>query len=335
MLLQPRGDFAKLVVDVRHDLLQFENRHRRAHARNHIFALRIHQKFAIKLFRAGRRITREPHARSAGVAQVAIHHGLHIDRGPEQVVDVVDAAIVLGAVVLPGAEYRVPRHDQLFAGILREVTLGVLLHHLLVLDNHFLESLGIEIGVEFGLLLFLLGVEHFVERRLLDVEHYVAEHLDEPSIGISGKPRIAAAPGQRFHALVVQPEVENRVHHPGHGELRARTHAHQQRVFARAQLLPLQGLQLRQRLVHLAINFFRHAAASHVLPTSLGLNRKSRRHGQSGIRHLGQSGAFAAEHLLHLAVAVGLAAAEEVNILGGGLLGFLRFNLGESNRRHR
>ena len=242
---------------------------------------------------------------------------------------------MLGALVLPGAKHGVARHHQLFTRILRKVALGVLLHDLLIFDDHFLQRFGVEIGVELGLLLFLLRVEHFVERRFLDVEHHIAEHLDQPAVRIGREPRIVAALGQRFHALVVQAKIENRVHHPRHGKLRARTHAHQQRILAGAELLALQRFQLRQRLVHLPIDVFGRQTAAHVLAASLGLNGESRRHRQAGIGHLGQARAFAAEHVFHLAVAIGLAAAERVDVFGRRTsCSFLRFSFGESHRRH-
>ena len=140
----------------------------------------------------GRRIAGESDAGAAGVAEVAEHHRLHVDGGAEHVVDVVDAAIVLGAIVLPGAENGVARHDQLFVGILRKVALGVLLDDLLVLCDHFLQSFGIEVGIELCFLLFLLGVEDFIESVLLNFKHDVAEHLNQTAIRVVGEARIVA-----------------------------------------------------------------------------------------------------------------------------------------------
>ena len=241
---------------------------------------------------------------------------------------------MLGPIVLPGAEHGIAGHHELFARILRKVALGMLLDDLFIFNDYFLQRLRVEIGVELGLLLFLLGVEHFIERRFFDVEHNIAEHLDQPPVGVGRKPWIVAAFGQSFRALVVQSQIENRVHHAGHGKFRARAHADQQGVLASAQLLPLQSFQLGQRLVHLPVDFFRRGAASHELAASFGLDGESRRHGQAGVRHLGESSAFAAKHIFHLAVAVSLAAAEKVNVFGGGFFAFLRFNFGEGNRRH-
>ena len=106
-----------------------------------------------------------------------------------------------------------------------------------------LQRLRIKIGVELGLLLLLLGVEHFVKVGLLDFEHNVAEHLNQAAIGVVGEARIVAALGQRFDALIIQAKVQNRIHHAGHGELRARANADQQRILAFAELLPLQLFQ--------------------------------------------------------------------------------------------
>ena len=60
---------------------------------------------------------------------------------------------------------------------------------------------------------------------------------------------------------------------------------------------------------------------AHVLEDAdLGLNGEAGRHGQPGVGHLRQAGAFAAEHVFHLAVAVGRAAAERINVFSALVL---------------
>ncbi len=98
---------------------------------------------------------------------------------------------------------------------------------------------------------------------------------------------------------------------------------------------PCSASSLAQRLLHLPVDFFGHATVPHVFAASFGLNGESRRHGQPGIGHLGQAGALAAQVIFHLAVAIRLAAAEKVNVLGCGLLAFLHWSFGESNCRHK
>ena len=195
MLFEARGDFPKLVVNLRHDLLKFRDRHRRADASYNILALRVHQEFAVELFHAGGGITREADARAAGLAQVAEYHSLDVDCGSEHVVNVIDAAIVLGTLVLPGTKYSIAGHDKLLVRILRKLALGMLLDDLLVLLDDFLQRLGIKIGVELSLLLFFLGVENFIKGRFRNFENNVAEHLNESAIRIGRKARVVAAPG--------------------------------------------------------------------------------------------------------------------------------------------
>ena len=174
--------------------------------------------------------------------EIAEDHGLHVDRGAQHVVDVVDAAIGLGAIVQPGTEHGVTRHHQLLVRVLRKLALGVLLHDLLIFGDDFLQRLGVEIGVELGLLLLLLAVENFLKSVLGNVEHHPAEHLDQAAIGVIGEARIVAALGQALDRLVVQAEVEDGIHHAGHGELCARANADQQRIVGAAELLALQLL---------------------------------------------------------------------------------------------
>jgi hypothetical protein len=190
----------------------------------------------------------------------------------------------------------------------------VLLDDLLVLGNYFLQSLGVEIGVQLRLLLLFLAVEDVLEFGFLNVEDDVAEHLNQAAIGVVGEARILRARGQRLDALIVEAEVENGVHHARHGELCAGAHRDQQRIITGAELLPLELFEVREGLVHLPVNVLADRAA-HVLAAGLGLDGESGRYGKTGVGHLGQTGALAAENLFHLAVALGLAAAEGIDVL--------------------
>src|ERR1041385_7201242 len=111
--------------------------HGRANARDHILSLRLHQELAVKLLRPNGGIAGKTDAGATGVAEVAEDHGLDIDRGAEHVVNIVNAAIMLGAIILPRTENSVASHHQLLMGILRKITLGVLLYNLLVFRDDF------------------------------------------------------------------------------------------------------------------------------------------------------------------------------------------------------
>ena len=104
--------------------------------------------------------------------------------------------------------------------ILREVAPGTLLDNPFIFFNYFFQGPGIEIGIELCLLLLLLRVEHFVKRMFGNFQHHIAKHLNQAPVGIGGKARVVAAPGQRLNILIVQTQVEDRIHHAWHGEFR-------------------------------------------------------------------------------------------------------------------
>ena len=199
-----------------------------------------------------------------------------------------------GAVVLPGAEDGVAGHDELVVRILREVDFGVLLDDLLVFGDDFLQGLGVELGVELGLLLLLFAVEDLFEVGLFDVENDVAEHLDEAAIGVVGEARILRAGGEGLDALIVEAEVQDGIHHAGHGELCAGADGDEQRVLSGAELLALELFKLREGGVHFRVHVFADVAA-HVLATGLGLDGESRGNGETCVGHFGKPGALAAE----------------------------------------
>ena len=97
----------QMVVDLGHGAFELADRQRRAHAGDDILALRVHQVFAEEDVLAGGGIAREAYAGAGVFAEVAEDHGLHVDRCAQPVVDVIDAAIGLGAIVLPAAEHGV------------------------------------------------------------------------------------------------------------------------------------------------------------------------------------------------------------------------------------
>ena len=84
-------------------LLLFEqcNRLRRAHSGHNVFALRVHQEFAVENFFAAGRVAREGDAGRAGLAHVAEDHRLHVDRRSPLARNPILAAVNDRAVVHP------------------------------------------------------------------------------------------------------------------------------------------------------------------------------------------------------------------------------------------
>ena len=120
---------------------------------------------------------------------------------------------------------------------------------------------------------------------------------------------------QAFDGFVVHAEVEDGVHHAGHGELGAGAHAEQQRILRIAQLLAHQLFELVERRQHLLVDLVGNlVVVLEVDVADFGGDGEAGRHGHAGAAHFGEAGALAAENFFHRAVAVGGAAAEGVDV---------------------
>jgi hypothetical protein len=147
-----------------------------------------------------------------------------------------------------------------------------------------------------------------LEARARDAAHDVAEHLDQPAVGVPREARIAGALGQALDGLVVEAEVQDRVHHAGHRVARAAAHGDEQRVRRVAEAAAGLGLEAREGVVDgRAQPVGRAAPTAHVLDARLGRDREAGGHQLRAehARHLGHVGALAAQQLAHLARALG------------------------------
>ena len=245
--------------------------------------------------------------------------------------DVVDAAVLDRARVHPRAEHGVAGHLELFARVLRKVAAGFVLDELLVALDDFSQRRLVEASIQLRAARLLHRLELVLERALRDLEDDVAEHLDEAAIAVEREAAVVRPPLQRLDRHVVQTEIQNRVHHAGHRELRAGADRHEQRVLGGTERRAGRLLELLQVLRDLAVDRRGDLLLFLVVDVAdLGGDRKTGRHGQARIGHLGEAGAFAAEEVLHVPVAVGLAVAEEVDGLSGFGLATRRRSLSHS-----
>ena len=150
-------------------------------------------------------------------------------------------------------------------------------------------------------------LERFVilVRSLLDTQHDVAIHLNEAAIAVPGKARVVRLLRQRFDRLIVQPEVQNRVHHARHRIARTGTDGHEQRIFQIAELLLRLALDGRDASLHLTLQRGGIGAlVIVVIRAHLSRDREPGRHGQPDAAHLGEICPLAAEQRLHRSVAI-------------------------------
>jgi len=314
VLLQARHEPGQLRVGLGHHLVELAQLDRRADAGHDVFALGVHQKLAVELLLARAGVAREADARAAVVAHVAEDHGLHVDGGAQQPLDVVQFAIADGARAVPRAEHRVDRMGQLDLSVLREHLADMVLVDLLVCFDHAVQLLGVEVAVQLHARPLLGLVDLLFEVVVVAAHHDVAEHVDEPTIDIVGETGVAGLLDNAFHHPIVQTEVQNRVHHAGHGRGGAASHADQQRTVRIAHLHPHGLFELGQVGVHLFVQpLGPFAFGLVVLAADLRRDGKARRDRNAQVGHLGQVGAFAPQELFHLGIAFRLPVAEEVH----------------------
>ena len=281
-------------------LLQLGDRLGVADAGHHVLALGVDQEVAVGALGPRGRVAGEAHTRPRVVVAVAEHHGLHVDRRAQVVCDVLALAVGDGARPVPAAEHRLDGAAQLVLGALGERLARVALDDLLVGVDQVAQQLHRHLGVRRGAGQLLGRLEERVELLAGQFQHDAPVHGDETPVRVEGEALVAGLGGQALDRLVVQPEVEDGVHHPGHGELGARAHRHQQGVGGIADLLAHGLLQPAPRLGHLGVEPL-GPPARHVVPAGVGRNGETGRHRQLEYRrHLGQVGALAAQEVLEL-----------------------------------
>ena len=84
-------------------------------------------------------------------------------------------------------------------------------------------------------LLAFVEFEHLFEIVMLDTKHDVRIHLDEAAIRIVGEALVLGALRKRLYGRVVEPEIEDSVHHARHRRAGAGTHGDEQRIFVVAE----------------------------------------------------------------------------------------------------
>ena len=203
------------------------DRARGADAGHDVFALGVHQPLAVELVVAGGRVAGEGHAGGGGVAHVAEHHRLDVDRGAPLVRNAFDAAVGDGLLAVPALEHGRDAAPQLCHRVVRERFAEVFTNQFLERFGERLEVVCAEIGVGFAALRVLDFVELFIEDladafsqggfeafRLL--HHHVGVHHDQAAVGIPDKTGVFRFGDDTGDGRGGEADVEDGVHHAGH-----------------------------------------------------------------------------------------------------------------------
>ncbi len=147
--------------------------------------------------------------------------------------------------------------------------------------------------------------ERPLEAGGVDAHDRAAEHLDEAAVGVPGEAFVAGDLGKPEDGVVVEADVEDRLHHAGHGELRAGADGQQQRVVRLPQRTAGGGFEARQVRGDLLPQARGFAARLQEGAARLGGDGESRRHGEPEPGHLRQVRSLAAEEIGHVTAALG------------------------------
>jgi hypothetical protein len=243
-------------------------------------------------------------------------HRLDVARRAEIVRDLVQLPVGDRPVGEPGVEHGVDGQFELLERVGRKTLPRFFLVDAFEDSDQFPEIFRRQRRIETDALSFLQPFQGLFEHLPLDPHDGGAEHGDQPSVGVESEPFIARFFDQGLHGRVVQPKVQNRVHHPGHGKFRTGTHGNEERGFRAPELRSHRLLDLFQVGKHL----FPHAGRI-LFPVLEIRVARLRGNGEPGgnrdlqARHVGQPRPFSAQQVLHLPGSVRLPVPEKINIL--------------------
>ena len=325
MVFERLADGTELLVGGGHHLCQAGHGIRGAHTGHHVLALGVHEEFTVEFIGAGGGVAGESHAGAGFIARVAEYHALHVHGGAPLAGDAVFLAVGDGALVVPGAEHGADGTLQLVPRAGGEHLAGALEHQGLESAHQLLVILGGELGVGdvLAVALFLQGVDdaleglHVLVLVLLHAHHHIAVHLHEAAVAVPGKAGVAGGLGHGSHGFIVQAEVQDGIHHAGHGFAGAGAHGDEQgHLHGIAELATHQGFHFCDAFLHAAVKLCGvGAAVVVVIGADLCGDGEAWGHGQADSCHFCQVSALATEQGLHAAIAIGGSAAEMIYYL--------------------
>ena len=140
--------------------------------------------------------------------------------------------------------------------------------------------------------------ERLLEAMAVDSVDDLAVHLDQAPERVTREARVAGGLRETLDRVVVQPEVQDRVHHPRHRHGRAGADGDEERVVGIAEALARLALEGADVLLDLAVEARRQLpVGAHVRTAGVGRDGEARRDRDAEPGHLGEAGALAAEQL--------------------------------------
>ena len=139
--------------------------------------------------------------------------------------------------------------------------------------------------------------------------------MHEAAIGVVDEVRIVGFLHHTLSHLVVEAQVEDGVHHTGHGGAGTGAHADEQRVLFVAELGVHEHLDVLHGSGHVVVEQLHDFLLSHfvILVAAVGRDGESRGNGHADEVHLGQVGTFTTKFLTHFSITFGFSVAKGIN----------------------
>ena len=298
-------DIDELLVALRQILGELGDLLRCADTRNDILALCVDQILTEDALAACCGVTGEGDACAGRVSHVAEDHGLNVDSGTPGIRDIIHHTVVVCAGVVPGAENGLDGFHQLDLGILREFLTHLFLINSFVLSDDILQILCGQLSI-IGISMFLFHVlEDAVKESLAHFHDNVGEHLDETAVRVICKAGIAGLLGEALDRDIVETQIQDRVHHTGHGCAGAGTDGDQKGILSVAELLALHAFKPCKRFEDLLLSVFVDGPAIVVVVRAgLSGDREAVRDGQTDIGHFRKVCSLAAQEIAHIRISL-------------------------------
>ncbi len=323
--LQPLINLFQLLVGLGEGLLHgkkgrvglagLADRLRGADSGHHILSLSIGQEFAEEDPLSCSRVTGEGNARGALSTHIAEDHGLNIYRGTPVPGDLVELPVGNRPRSIPGFKDRSDGPPELFFRVLGEFFAGLLLYNCFEFRDQVAPVFCRELKVQLHSLLLFSLRDPLLHLVPADSQHHVAVHLDETAVGVVSKTGIAGFLDQPFDRFIIDPQVQDGVHHPGHGDPGAGADGKEQGILRIAEFRPHDFLHLGQSLLDLFAQsgwIFLFVVVIDV--ADLGGNGEPGGNRDLQVGHLREVTSFSAKEVAHFAAPLRFSSAKEVNI---------------------
>ena len=267
---------------------------------NNVFALCIHQEFAVQFVFTCGWVSCKCNTCTTVVAHVTEYHGLYCYSCTPGRWDIVHTSVVDSTWVFPGGEYSFYCSQQLCAAVSWEIFADFSFIYCFKIVYCFFKIFHAELVVKLNASCFFDSIQCVVEIIFRNTHYNVREHLDKTAVCVICKSLVVCQCSQTFYNFIIKTKVENCVHHTRHRCSCTTSYRTEQWVCRVTEFFASDFFQLFQICKNLLLNFAGNIFAGFIVVcTSFCRDCEAlwNRHTKAG--HFGQVSTFTAQQLSH------------------------------------